>query len=72
MTPRRSKREIENAVEDLDEVDPPETRLTLVELLSYEIETVDEEAGIVRVVETGDLRRQPDPDWEALDREVNR
>lgn len=70
MTSRPSRRELEQRIADLDEADPPETRLTLAELLSYEIETV--EAGIVRVVETGDLRRQPAPDWEALDREVNR
>ena len=72
MTSRPSRRELEQRIADLDEADPPESRLTLAEVIAFEIETVDEEAGIVRVVETGDLRRQPAPNWEALDREVSR
>ena len=60
---RRSKRttrkDLSRRLEDLTEEEYGDLpNLTLVEVLSYETETVDEERGIVRVVETGELRRR--------------
>lgn len=55
---RRSRRELERALDELSGADYGDLeRLSLAELLSYETETVDEEAGVIRVVETGALRR---------------
>ncbi|MFC6823465.1 hypothetical protein [Halopelagius fulvigenes] len=51
---RRTRRRLEREIEDLEEEEY--TPLTVCELLSYEFESVDEEAGVVRVVETGELR----------------
>lgn len=52
---RRSKREIERRLDAIDDV---EQRLSLCELLNRDLETVDEERGIVRLVETGELRKR--------------
>lgn len=59
---RRSKRttrkDLSRRLEDVTEEEYGDLpTLTLAELLTYDIETVDEERSIVRVVETGDLRK---------------
>ncbi|SFH05176.1 hypothetical protein SAMN04488063_0013 [Halopelagius inordinatus] len=60
---RRTRRRLES---DLDALEDDEyAPLTVCELLSYEFETVDKEAGVVRVVETGELREFP-PIFESL------
>lgn len=51
---RRSKRELEHGINDLEV--RAET-LSVAELLSYETEKVSEDLGIVRIVETGELRQ---------------
>jgi hypothetical protein len=63
-----SERELKKELDELGggDLEP----LTLAEVISYETETIDEKRGIVRVVETGELRKQgsvPDNlDLEAL------
>jgi hypothetical protein len=59
---RRSKRttrkDLSRRLEDVTEEEYGDLpTLTLAEFLTYDIETVDEERSIVRVVETGDLRQ---------------
>jgi len=59
---RRSKRttrkDLSRRLEDVTEEEYGDLpTLTLAEFLTYDIETVDEERSIVRVVETGDLRK---------------
>ncbi|GGN26919.1 hypothetical protein [Halarchaeum nitratireducens] len=52
---RRSKREIERRLDAIDDV---EQCLSLCELLNHDLKTVDEDRGIVRIVETGELRKR--------------
>lgn len=59
---RKSRREIQHVLDELTEEPGDVATLTLSELLSREHETVDEERGLVRIVETGELRRIPCPD----------
>lgn len=40
-----------------DELDDVEKTIAPAELLGYELEMIDEERGIVRIKETGELRR---------------
>jgi len=51
-----SERELKNQIDELggNDLEP----LTLAEVIGYEIETVDDKRGIVRVVETGELRKR--------------
>jgi hypothetical protein len=62
-TRRRLERRLQDLGADVDPADVPP--LTVVEGLSYETEVVDADHGILRVVETGDLRRAP-PRTDAL------
>lgn len=60
---RKSKREIERALEDIEDAGPGAIEkgpLTLAEALSYEIETVHEDPHIIRIVEKNELRRLPE------------
>ena len=57
-TNRPTRKEISRRLDDLGEDYGDLPNLTLVEVLSYETETVDEELGVVRIVETGELRRR--------------
>lgn len=62
-----SKREVKRRLDDLDardysDLDP----LTLADVIAHDTETVDEEAGIVRVVDTGELRKQGNVDDEIM------
>lgn len=62
-----SKREVKRRLDDLDardysDLDP----LTLADVIAHDTETVDEEAGIVRVVDTGELRKQQPVDDEII------
>jgi len=61
---RKSKREIERALDDIGKngYGGVEKTLTIAELLNYDIEVVDEEAGIVRVVGKDVLRFHEPPD----------
>ena len=54
---RKSKRELERHLDDLEAT---HQRLTLAEAVNHDLETVDAEAGIVRLVETGELRKRGD------------
>jgi len=66
---RTTRKDLSRRLEDLTEAEYGDLpTLTLAEALSYETETVDEERGIVRVVETGDLRRFGDVDDDLLER----
>lgn len=64
---RRSRRELERAVDELSGADYGDLEpLSLAELLSYETEVVDDEAGVVKIVETGELRNRGNVDDEIL------
>jgi hypothetical protein len=66
---RTTRKDLSRRLEDLTEAEYGDLAvLTLAEALSYETETVDEERGIVRVVDTGDLRRFGDVDDDLLER----
>jgi hypothetical protein len=68
-TTRPTRKEISRRLEDLTEEEYGDlATLTLAEALSYETETVDKERGIVRVVDTGDLRRYGEGDDNLLER----
>lgn len=62
-----SKREVKRRLNDLSENDYSDLdRMTLCEAISYDTETVDEEAGIVRIIDTGELRKQGNVDDEIM------
>ena len=68
-TDRPTRKDLSRRLEDLTEAEYGDLpTLTLAEALSYETETVDEERGICRVVETGDLRRYGEVDDDLLER----
>jgi hypothetical protein len=53
-----TRKDINRRLEDLTEEEYGDIKtITLAEVLSCELETVDEERGIVRVKETGKLKR---------------
>jgi hypothetical protein len=66
---RTTRKDLSRRLEDLTEAEYGDLpTLTLAEALSYETETVDEERGICRVVDTGDLRRFGDGEEIVLER----
>lgn len=40
--------------------------MTLADVIAHETEVIDEDAGVVRIVETGELRKQVDVDEEIM------
>jgi hypothetical protein len=67
-TNRPTRKEISRRLDDIGEDYGDLPNLTLCEVLSYETETVDSELGVVRIIETGDLRRHGDVDDDLLER----
>jgi len=62
-----SKREVKRRLDDIAETDYSDLDpLTLADVIAHDTETVDEEAGIVRVVDTGELRKQQPVDDEII------
>ena len=59
---RHTRRSLERKLDELTETPDDVATLTVSEFLSYEYETVDAERGLVRLVETGELRAAPSPD----------
>lgn len=64
---RRSERELKNDIDNLRTSRSDIPTLTLCEVLSYETEPVDGADGIVRIVETGELRSRGSDDKISLD-----
>ena len=66
---RTTRKDLSRRLEDLTEAEYGDLpTLTLADVIAYDVETVDEERGIVRVVETGNLRRFGDVDDDLLER----
>ena len=62
-----SKREVKRRLNDLAENDYSDLDpLTLADVIAHDTETVDEEAGIVRIIDTGELRKQGNVDEEIM------
>jgi hypothetical protein len=62
-----SKREVKRRLDDLAENDYSDLDpLTLADVIAHDTETVDEEAGIVRIIDTGELRKQGNVDEEIM------
>ena len=64
---RPTRKSIDRRIEDISEADYGDLEpMTLAEVLTYDTEVVDEEAGVVKIVETGELRRQVSVDDEII------
>jgi len=62
-----SKREVKRRLNDLAENDYSDLDpLTLADVIAHDTETVDEEAGIVRIIDTDELRKQGNVDEEIM------
>ena len=62
-----SKREVKRRLDDLAENDYSDLDpLTLADVIAHDTETVDEEAGIVRIIDTDELRKQGNVDEEIM------
>ena len=54
-----TRKQINRRLDDLSDAEYGELEpVTLAEVIAHDIETVDEEAGVVRIVGTGELRKQ--------------
>ena len=64
---RPTRKSIDRRIEDISEADYGDLEpMTLAEVIAYDTEVVDEEAGVVKIVETGELRRQVSVDDEII------
>lgn len=56
---RPTRKNLDRRLDDVGEENYGDLEpLTFAEVIAHDIETVDEEAGVVRIVETGELRTQ--------------
>lgn len=64
---RPTRKNLDRRLDGVSEDDYGDVKkLTLAEVIGYETEVVDEEAGIVKIVETGELRQQVSVDDEIM------
>ena len=64
---RPTRKSIDRRIEDISEADYGDLEpMTLAEVIAYDTEVVDEEAGVVKIVETGELRQQMNVDDEII------
>ena len=64
---RPTRKSIDRRIDDVSEADYGDLEpMTLAEVIAYDTEVVDEEAGVVKIVETGELRQQMNVDDEII------
>ena len=62
-----TRKEINRRLDELGEEDYGDLEeMTLAEQIAYETEVVDEDAGVVQIKETGELRKQVNVDEEIM------
>jgi len=62
-----TRKELSRRLDDLTEDDYGDLdEISLAEIIGYETEVIDRDAGAIQIIETGELRKQVDVDEEIM------
>lgn len=62
-----TRKELSRRLDDLTEDDYGDLdEISLAEIIGYETEVIDRDAGVIQIIETGELRKQVDVDEEIM------